>query len=267
MTCGVVEAAGLGQPPAGVDGDEQPHQRDHVDEAPGAVAEVGERQGHHRHPGAEPARHRHDAHRVGARVARHLLGCHHGDQEVEGEPERPADRLGDDEQRKRRRQMLRARCTTAPPRRRTVMTRRRPNRSASSAAGRARRIPARTTAPATPMPTSPTPKSSAAKFTVWVNSVLMNAELIDSAATRPRISTWRLSSRSGGAHHGPVEAMIEATQLVPHQRSEQPPEPRHAQVVGRRLDEPSVVLDHLTPVAAERSVLLAERAVAIRRPR
>ena len=46
-------------------------------------------------------------------------------------------------------------------------------------------MPARTTAPAMPMPVSPTPKSSAAKLTVWVNSVLMNADDIDAAASSP----------------------------------------------------------------------------------
>ena len=63
-------------------------------------------------------------------------------------------------------------------------------------------MPARTIEPATPTPELPTPKSSAANLTVWVNSVLMNAELIDAAASRPSTRIWRSVSRSGGAHHG-----------------------------------------------------------------
>ena len=47
-----------------------------------------------------------------------------------------------------------------------------------------------------------TPKSSAAKLTVWVNSVLTNADDIDAAASSPSTSSVRGSSRSGGAHHG-----------------------------------------------------------------
>ena len=63
-------------------------------------------------------------------------------------------------------------------------------------------MPARTPAPAMPMPESPTPKSSAANSTVWVNSVLMNAEAIDEAASRPSTLSCRGVSRSGGAHAG-----------------------------------------------------------------
>ena len=63
-------------------------------------------------------------------------------------------------------------------------------------------MPARTIEPATPTPVSPTPKSSAAKLTVWVNSVLTNADDIDAAASRPSTVSARGSRRSGGAHHG-----------------------------------------------------------------
>ena len=63
-------------------------------------------------------------------------------------------------------------------------------------------IPARTTEPAMPTPLSLMPKSSAAKLTVWVNSVLTNADDIDAAASRPSTSSVRGSRRSGGAHHG-----------------------------------------------------------------
>ena len=83
-----------------------------------------------------------------------------------------------------------------------VTTRRRPTRSASTATGSTSRIPARTIEPAIPRPASLTPKSSAAKFTVWVNSVLTNADDIDAAASRPSTVSARGSSRSGGAHHG-----------------------------------------------------------------
>ena len=83
-----------------------------------------------------------------------------------------------------------------------VTTRLRPIRSASTAAGSASTMPARTIEPATPTPQLPTPKSSAANLTVWVNSVLMYAELIDAAASSPRTRIWRSLSRSGGAHHG-----------------------------------------------------------------
>ena len=88
-----------------------------------------------------------------------------------------------------------------------VTTRRRPIRSASTATGRTRTIPARTTEPATPTPVSLTPKSSAAKLTVWVNSVLTNADDIDAAASRPSTVSARGSRRSGGAHHGVGAAM------------------------------------------------------------
>ena len=83
-----------------------------------------------------------------------------------------------------------------------VTTRRRPIRSASTATGSTSTMPARTTEPATPTPVSLTPKSSAAKFTVWVNSVLTNADDIDAAASSPSTVSARGSRRSGGAHHG-----------------------------------------------------------------
>ena len=68
-------------------------------------------------------------------------------------------------------------------------------------------MPTRTTAPAMPMPVSLTPKSSAAKLTVWVNSVLTNAALIEAAASSPTTSSWVESRRSGGAHQRPVRAL------------------------------------------------------------
>ena len=92
-----LEAMGLRQPAGDRDGDEQPDQGHDVDEAPAAGAEVGERQRDHGDAGAESAGHRQHAHRVRARVARHLLGSDDGDEEVEGEAERPAERLGGDE--------------------------------------------------------------------------------------------------------------------------------------------------------------------------
>ncbi len=70
-----------------------------------------------------------------------------------------------------------------------TMTRRRPMRSARIAAGRAITIPTRTKAPAMPIPVLSTPKSSAAKLTVWVNSVLTKAALIEAAASRPSTSS------------------------------------------------------------------------------
>ena len=88
----------------------------------------------------------------------------------------------------------------------TVTIRRRPARSASAATGSTKMIPARTTEPAMPTPASPTPKSSAAKLTVWVNSVLTNADDIDAAASRPSTVSIRGSRRSGGAHHGVLVA-------------------------------------------------------------
>ena len=75
-------------------------------------------------------------------------------------------------------------------------------RSASTATGSTRMMPARTNEPATPTPVSLTPKSSAAKLTVWVNSVLTNADDIDAAASSPSTVSARGSRRSGGAHHG-----------------------------------------------------------------
>ena len=59
-----------------------------------------------------------------------------------------------------------------------------------------------------PTPLSLTPKSSAAKLTVWVNSVLTNAEDIDAAASRPSTVSVRGSRRSGGAHHGVAVACV-----------------------------------------------------------
>ena len=79
-----------------------------------------------------------------------------------------------------------------------TITRRRPMRSASTAAGSAKMMPARTIAPAYPTPASPTPKSSAANSAVWVKSVFTNAALIDAAASRPMTNTCVVSRRSGG---------------------------------------------------------------------
>ena len=97
-----LEALGLRQVAGDRDGYRQPDQRHDVDEAPPALAEIGEGQRRHGDAGAEPAGHRQHAHRVGARAARHLLGgddCH---EEVEGETERPPDRLGGHEDREGR---------------------------------------------------------------------------------------------------------------------------------------------------------------------
>ena len=97
-----LEALGLRQAPGDVDGDDQPDEGDEVDEAPRARRDVGQRQGHHGDPGAEPAGHRQHADGVGPAVAGHLLGGDDGDEEVEGQPERSADGLGGDEDRERR---------------------------------------------------------------------------------------------------------------------------------------------------------------------
>jgi hypothetical protein len=50
-----LEPLGLGEAAADVDGDDQPEERDQVDESPAAVAEVGERERHHGDPATEPA--------------------------------------------------------------------------------------------------------------------------------------------------------------------------------------------------------------------
>ena len=99
---GALESARLRQPAGDVDGDDQPDQRDEVHQPPRAGGDVGERQRHHGHAGAEPAGHRQHADGVGPAVARHLLGGDDGDEEVERQPERPADRLRGDEERERR---------------------------------------------------------------------------------------------------------------------------------------------------------------------
>ena len=173
---------------------------DDVHEPPPARSDIGEPERHHGDAGAEPGRHRQDADRVGPAVLRHLLGGDDPDEEGERDPHRAGQRL-------RRRRGSPNDGAIAPrtdnsgaSQATATITRRRPMRSASTAAGSAITMPTRTTAPAMPIPVLSTPKSSAAKLTVWVNSVLTNAALIEAAASRPSTSTCVGSSRSGGAH-------------------------------------------------------------------
>ncbi len=70
-----------------------PHQREQVHEAPTLRPEVGELQRRHGHAGPQAGRQCEHAERVGAAVARHLLGGGHAGQQRQGDAHRPAECL------------------------------------------------------------------------------------------------------------------------------------------------------------------------------
>jgi hypothetical protein len=101
---GADESLGFGKASGEVDRDRQPDQCNHIDPTPSRITKVGKRQGCHGNTGTQPVGEGEKANRMRPRVARHLFGRNHGDQEINGESQRPPDGLRGDEQAEIRRE-------------------------------------------------------------------------------------------------------------------------------------------------------------------
>jgi hypothetical protein len=99
------EATSLGQSARQVACHDHEQERQNVNEAPAAGADVGEGKSYDAQPCPETGGHGQHRDRVGAATPRHFLGGDHGNQYIEGESERATEclRSGEDSERRRQR--------------------------------------------------------------------------------------------------------------------------------------------------------------------